>query len=232
MPARSASARIQEASFLVVESGRVRFFVRPRVDIEVPRSIDDVQRFVFTLAPRNQGQVRRLSIGKKRMPDDRLRERHWTYVDRVGSAAEVVSDLGPRRYTTKTHGLRHQAGLIEVASGTYAITLHRDHAHLMYELAQENDAMGPSDLLRQLGLAVRASYIAVVFNPESKWAARDREEERTPFSEPIDDGLKDKFDHRRYVPLDPFYLEHQGTELVLIGGGQSEDFSHASRTRS
>ena len=227
----SRSARgqtLEEASFLVIESGKIRFFVRPRVEVEAPTSLEDVQRFSFTLAPRNRGSVRRISVGKKRMPDPRVRERQWAYVDRVGSAAHVVSDLGPRRYTTKTRGVRNQPGVIEVARGTYAIATHRDHAHLLYELELENDAIAGM-LIRQLRLVPRASYIAAVFNPQAKWRVRDREEPETPFSEPsiLDDGLMDKFGKRRFTPLDPVFLEHEGTELVLIGGGQAAEDDEA-----
>ncbi len=215
---------LEEASFLVVESGKIAFFVRPRVEVEAPTCLEDVQRFSFTLAPRNRGAVRRVSVGKKRMPDARVRERQWAYVDRVGSAAHVVSDLGPRRYTTKTRGVRNQAGVIEVARGTYAIATHRDHAHLLYELEMENETVSPT-LVRQLRIVPRASYIAAVFNPESKWRVRDREQADVPFSEPplFDDRLMDKFGKRRFTPLDPVFLEHEGTELVLIGGGQQSE---------
>jgi hypothetical protein len=229
----TARPLLQEASFLVVESGRIRFFVRPRVEVEEPASLEDVQRFSFTLAPRNRGEVRRVSVGKKRMPDTRLRERQWAYVDRVGSAAHVVSDLGPRRYTTKTRGVRNQGGLIEIACGTYAIASHRDHVHLMYEL----DTAGPSTtdsgkLLGELRIAPRASYIAAVFNPESRWRVRERERLDEQSSEPLDDGLKDRFGKRRFTPLDPVFLDHEGTELVLIGGGMSESDHVTSWARS
>ena len=235
-PARVAprSARLEEASFLVVESGKIRFFVRPRVEVEAPTSLEDVQRFSFTLAPRNRGSVRRVTVGKKRMPDARVRERQWAYVDRVGSAAQVVSDLGPRRYTTKTRGVRNQPGVIEVARGTNAIATHRDHAHLLYELEMEDDSVS-STLIRQLRIVPRASYIAAVFNPEAKWRLRDREQPEVPFSEPapFDDGVMDKLGKRRFTPLDPIFLEHEGTELVLIGGGaEAESDEAASWARS
>lgn len=227
-PRPPRSQRLEEASFLVIESGKIRFFVRPRVEVEAPTTLEDVQRFSFTLAPRNRGSVRRISVGKKRMPDPRVRERQWAYVDRVGSAAHVVSDLGPRRYTTKTRGVRNQPGVVEVARGTYAIATHRDHAHLLYELETESDAVSGT-LLRQLRIVARASYIAAVFNPEAKWRLRDREEPEVPFSEPsvLDDRLMDKFGKRRFTPLDPVFLEHEGTELVLIGGGQSAEDDEA-----
>jgi hypothetical protein len=198
---------VQEASFRVSESGKIRFFVQP--EVERPATLEDVLRFSFTLAPRNGGLVRRVSIGEKRLPDARAREQKWAWVDRVGTAAHVVSDLGPRRYVTKTRGVRHRAGLLEVASGTYAITVHRDHVHLMFELAGRDPENAL--LLEQLGVGPRGSYVAAVFNPQARWTV-----------------AKDK---RRFVPLDPELLDHEGTELVLIGGDQAPwaDFASAER---
>jgi hypothetical protein len=220
----------EEPSFVVLESGRIRFYVRPRVEVLVPASFSDIQRFTFTLAPRNREVVRRVSVGKKRMPDDRIRERQWAWIDRVGPAAHIISDLGPKTYPTKTRGVRHQAGVIEVARGTYAITSHRDHTHLLYELessrtAEVNGAGGNDgvtiELLRQLRVVPRASYIAAVFNPESKWRTREPADADVPFREPsiYDDALMARFGKRRFAPLDPAFLEHEGAELVLIGGG-------------
>ncbi|HVH41835.1 MAG TPA: hypothetical protein VM925_05810 [Labilithrix sp.] len=224
---------IEEASFLVLESGRVSFFVRPRVEIEVPTSLEDVQRFSFTLTPRNRDLQRRISLGKKRLPDPHVRERQWAHVDRVASAAQIGSDLGPRRYTTKTRGLRNQSGVIEVACGTYALASHRDHAHLLYELELDSDAVSEG-LLRQLRIVPRASYVAAVLNPESKWRVRDREEtEDAPLSATsFERGGFDKSSQRRFTPLDPVFLDHEGTELVLVGGGQSRADQMATWARS
>lgn len=192
------NAPLEEASFRVVESGKVRFFVQPRVEIEAPTSIEDVQRFSFTLAPRNCRSARRVCVGRRRMPDPRIRERQWSYVDRVGC----------------NRGLRYQPGAIEVARGTYAIATHRDHAHLLYELDMTNDAVSVA-LLRQLRIVSRASYIAVVVNRESKWLG-NREPSHMPW---IDGAQMDEVAKHRFTPLDPVFLDHEGTELMLMGGG-------------
>lgn len=229
-------AQVEEAQLVVLESGKIRFFARPRVGIRKVTSLSDVQRFVFTLAPRNRSIVRRIAVGKKRMPDDQIRERQWAYVDRIGSKEDVISDLGPMTYSTKTRGVREQAEAVELARGTYAITAHRDHAHLLYELDRSNGAVaGP--FLRQLRIVPRASYIAAVFNPEATWRAlptkagrrgpgrddveRGGDDTQPPFREPslYDDQLADRFGKRRFAPLEPAFLDQEGTELVLIGGG-------------
>lgn len=246
---RPRTAQAEEAQLVVLEVGTIRFFARPRVDVPAPKSFGDVQRLSFTLAPRNRGIVRRLAVGKKRMPD--ARERQWAYVERVGSEADVTADLGATTYTTKTRGVRHQGEAIEVAHGTYAITAHRDHTHLLYELEPEQPP-GTSALRRQLRIAPRASYIAAVFNPErsryrrSRARARDGEREEgqeaeeaedraeeegePPFTEPsiYDDQLTDRFGKRRFAPLEPAFLDHEGAELVLIGGGASRVVENAA----
>jgi hypothetical protein len=215
--------RLEEASFVVLESGKIRFFATPRVDLRAPASLADVQRFVFTLAPRNRLLVRRIGVGRRRMPDDSVREREWAYVDRIGSAADVISDLGPRTYATKTRGVRRQAEAIELAYGSYAIATHRDHAHLLYELEAADDDRGA--LLRQLRVVPRGSYIVAAFNPEAKLRTREPSFERdgAPFSEPAlyDDELMARFGKRRFAPLEPALLDREGAELVLIGGGSS-----------
>ncbi|MBX3205045.1 MAG: hypothetical protein KF764_08240 [Labilithrix sp.] len=215
---------LEEASFLVVESGRIRFFVRPRVEAGVPLGVDDVECVSFTLTPRNRSVVRRVSLSERSLPDTRVRERRAAHVDHVGSAGPATARRGARPYARRARGAR-TAAAIEVASGTYAITSHRDHTHLMYELDGESAAISAT-LLRRLHILPRASYVAVVQNPESRWRLRDHvapvvsERPRRP-GRPEPRRVDDLGD-RRCTPLDPVFLDHEGTELVLIGGGQSE----------
>ncbi|MCW5836287.1 MAG: hypothetical protein KIS78_28055 [Labilithrix sp.] len=209
---------LEEASFLVVESGRIRFFVHPRFAAAAPTSLGDVERVSFTLAPRNRSVARRVSLSERQMPDDRGGERVTAHVDRVGAPEP---DAGPRR-SRRARGARERAGAIEVARGTYAITSHRDHAHLMYELDGES-AVSYAALLHLLRVAPRASYVALVQNPESRWRVRDREQGPAPSSGARPRGgsagrMDDDLDKRRFMPLDPVFLDHEGTELVLLGG--------------
>lgn len=241
---------VEEASFVVLESGRMRFFVRPRVDLAAAERPSDVQRLAFTLAPRNGALVRRIAVAKERMPGDGVRDRQWAWVDRIGSATEVTADLGPETYATRTRGVRRQYGAAEVAAGTYAIASHRDHVHLLYALEIDREA-GRATLLDQLCIVKRASYIAAVFNPasasvapaRSRWRSRSRPrfdadadgsrcapDDEPPFSEPsiLEDDLLDRFGDRRFAPLEPAFLDHEGAELLLIGGGQQRSSSSCS----
>lgn len=210
----------EEASIVVIESGKIQFYILPRVggDAASPVSLADVQSFSFTLTPRNRGEVRRLSMDDKRMPDARARERQWAHVDRVGASARVepASPDGRLRVEDEIEeNAGGASGMIEVARGTYAIASHRDHAHLMYQLEGESDAVSPS-LRRQLRVVSRASYVAAVRMSESAMTRRSGDNVRLsePPSRPRLDGRPSS---RQLTPLGPELLEREGAELVLIG---------------
>jgi hypothetical protein len=192
-----------------LERGEVRFYARPRVEHAAVETFEDVQRMFFVLQ-RADGTCRRVAVGRKRMP---ARERQWAYVDRVGSCfRDVLDDVGPETYATKTHGLRYQEGADEVARGRYVIASHGTHAHLEIELEGE-----VSVVRAELRLPRSATYIAAVMNPQ-RFADDDQ---HSMFSEPsiFPDELAAKFRGRRYAPLEPGFLDHEGAELILVGRG-------------
>jgi hypothetical protein len=192
-----------------LERGEIRFYARPRVERAAVESFDDVQRMFFVLR-REDGTCRRISVGKKRMP---ARERQWAYVDRVGASfRDVLEDVGPETYPTKTHGLRYQEGADEVARGRYVIASHGTHAHFDIELEGE-----VSSLRAELRLPRSATYIAAVMNPQ-RFAEDDPQ---SMFTEPslYPDELTARFRGRRYAALEPAFLDHEGAELVIVGLG-------------
>jgi hypothetical protein len=65
---------------VILESGEVHFFFRPRVEEEAPAGLGDVQQFLVALVPRGARRYRLLRIGRKRLPDVGTRERGWAYV--------------------------------------------------------------------------------------------------------------------------------------------------------
>jgi hypothetical protein len=152
------------------------------------RSFAEVQRFFVLLAPDGKPIVRRIAIGRKRMPDPTKHDKEWAYVDRIGeSFGELLRDVAGGGYETKTAGWRTQAGPSEIARGTYEIRPHDDHVHLDWVL---DDAPALDDLF----LAERGSMIAAVFNPEAKWRIErdgDPDGPREPSIYP--DDLQEKF---------------------------------------
>jgi hypothetical protein len=184
----------------LVERGAIAFLYRPRVETWAARDLDDVQRFFVLLAPRGaRGPlVRRVVVGRKRLPDTASHERFWAYVDRVGAhVRDVLSDVGAARYWTKTRGLRHQPGARAIGDGRYALSRHGTHVHLEYRLdrtARRGEVRG------ELRVVPRARYVVAVFS-----RSVPGEEER------------------RFVPLEPEHLDLLGAELVLVGAGAASD---------
>jgi hypothetical protein len=202
-----------------LERGRISFVVRPRVE-----GAPGVQRFALLLSPDENECHRRVVVGKKRMPAPGANEREWAYVDRLGrSSSELLADIGPLTYPTKTRGLRHQPGARVIARGNYGIIEHGEHTHITYALdpETETEALHEACNVRREG-----SVIAAVFNPLGKWSSpqptlphADDFEGVSPFREPsiYPDELQARFGDRRFAPLDPMFLDYEGAELVLIG---------------
>ncbi len=67
----------------LVEEGRVYFLYRPRVNVDHPTGVEDIQRFFMILAPtsRPKAPFRLLIIGKKRLPIADKHERFFGFVE-------------------------------------------------------------------------------------------------------------------------------------------------------
>jgi hypothetical protein len=223
-PEHASHDDVAETEKLVrlLERGSIAFVVRPRVE-----GAPGVQRFLFTLSPERGALHRRVHVGRKRMPAPGKSEREWAYVDKLARAQSgLIDDLGPSTYLTKTRGERHQPGAHVIARGRYAILEHGEHTHLTYTLDPDVEREPLHDALN---VAPAASLITAVFNPLASWRRRGArgspplpglpEEEASPFREPslYPDELQARFGRRRFAPLDPTFLDHEGAEIVLIG---------------
>ena len=212
-----------------LERGHIAFVARPRVE-----GTPGVQRFSLLLSPQDSKVHRRIIVGRRRMPDSGAGEREWAYVDAVtakGSRAELLADLGPRTYTTKTLGVRQHPGARVIAQGTYSIVEHDEHAHLTYALEPDTER---DPLHDALNVAREASMIVTVFNPLASWSARSAQlsfdygktttesGDAPPFREPsiYPDELQARFGDKRFLPLEPAFLDYVGAELEL---GSAED---------
>jgi hypothetical protein len=113
-----------------------------------------------------------------------------------------------------------------IAQGHYAIVEHDEHAHLTYALDPETHRDEVHDALN---VAREGAVIAAVFNPLARWSQTpaqqvlpfddDVDDAASPFAEPsiYPDELQARFGDKRFMPLDPAYLDYEGAELVLIG---------------
>jgi hypothetical protein len=198
------------------ERGDVYFFFRPKVERHAPRGERDVQRFLVVLAPDGRHLLRLVTVGRKRLPGaSTARGRNWGWVMKVGSSPEdVVEELRGYEYDTKTRGHRDQPAARPAGAGRYAIARHGAHAHLAYALAQP---AAPGRVQRDLGIEAAASFVVAVKNP---WWP-------TPPSSPaglspeaeafFPTDLQAGFRGRRWAPLEPAHLDHEGAEFVLVG---------------
>ena len=202
----------------VIEDGDIFLFFRPRVDRERPRSLDDVQRLLMVLRPWQDGRLRLLVVGRKRLPAITEHERFWAYVDAVATRPQDLrEELGSRTYWTRTRGVRTQPPARPAGEGAYLIARHDRHTHLAFALEQPAGSGGSGEVQRDLNVEPAASYVVAVRNPAVPMppAFRSRFATREPDVPP---ELRPRFGERRFVPLDPpELLDLPGIQLLLIG---------------
>ena len=199
----------------ILERGNIYFVYRPRVEQSRAEGLEDVQRFFMILSPHGKERYRLIVIGRKKLPEiEDRRERNWGFVQKVGRRPEDVEDeLDALTYETKTRGDRHLGPGRPAGEGVYAIVRHDDHTHLAYALELPEE---PGEVQQELNIESEASYIITVKNPEQPAppgvGLADTELVELPAH------LQQRFQGRRFVPVDPpDFLDHEGTELVLIG---------------
>ena len=99
------------------------------------------------------------------------------------------------------------------AEGIYDIVCHNGHTHIAYGLELPRK---PGAVQHELNIRAAASLIVTVKNPEADSPPQAGLPEYRKPDYPKD--LKEKFDRKRFVDLDPpEFLDYPGTELVLVG---------------
>lgn len=196
-----------------LEDGDIYFAYRPRVERREAHQLDDIQRLFVILQPSRPGVVRRLVIGRKRLPRPEEHERYWGFVDEVADRPEAVEDdLERQRYSTSTRGERQVAEARPAGEGRYSLVAHDDHTHLVYALELPRR---PGSVQAELDIQPEASYIVVAKNPEmpSRPGVGLSADRRTH----LPDRLQRRFDRLRFIPADADLLNQAGIEFVLIG---------------
>lgn len=199
----------------VLERGNVYFLYRPRVGKDEVEGPEDVQRFHMILDPHGKDLYRRMIIGRKRLPP--IRDgggKEWGFVEQVTRSKRRVSEgLAEETYTTKTRGEREVPAARPAAEGVYVIAKHDDHTHFAYALELPE---APGEVQKELQIHGEASHILTVKNPARGAppgvGLPDHEQADYPTA------LQDRFGGRRFAPADPpDFLDHEGTEFLLIG---------------
>jgi hypothetical protein len=210
----SRSAFANRAPARLRERGHIYFAYRPKIDVEAARGLEDVERFYVILSPQGRDSYRLLVVGQKRLPattgaDDR---KGWAFVERVSSDAEEIEDeLDPKNRLTLTRGLRHIPAGRPAGEGVYAIARHNNHTHLAY-LLELPAAPGP--VQQAFHIQSQAAYVVAVRNPRIDSASGLDPARRAKLPGP----LQKRFRGRHFIPLDPpSVLDHEGTEILLVG---------------
>jgi hypothetical protein len=205
----------------VLERGDVFFFYRPRVGVERVDGLEDVQRFFFVLAPDGSERHRRLIVGRKRLPDPGAHERVWAFVVEVGGAPDdLLDDIERKAYETRTRGLRVQPEARSAGEGRYLIADHDGrHTHLVHMLELPRE---PGEAQRLFNIRREASFVVAVRNPDAPAPpGSGLPPRRRPELPP---ELLERFRDRRFAPLEPpAFLDHTGTEIVLIGAAEDAE---------
>lgn len=202
-----------------LEKGDIYFFYRPRVDYrpqfeeKEPKGLSDVQRFYMVLSTGDK--YRLLVIGNKKLPEPEAggQRPYWGFVDMVRQDPKAITDeLNAAQYRTKTRGRRHQPAARPAGEGVYEILRHGDHTHLVFKLELPEE---PGPVQKTFHLEPEASYIISVKNPQlgGPQAAGLPGEDEVEFPK----NLTDVFQGHRFANVDPpEFLDHEGTEFVLI----------------
>jgi hypothetical protein len=198
----------------ILEDGDIYFLYRPRVDDEEVESPDEVQRLLIVLHSWPGKRLRLLIAGRKRLPKMADHKRSWWFVFKVASRPEELREaLDRRTYQTRTRGERVQPPARPAGEGAYVIARHDDHTHLAYKLELPREL---GQVQRELNIEPEASYVINVKNPEVPSPPGIGRPGTGRPDLPRD--LLDRFDGRRFIPLDPpDFLNYPGIELVLIG---------------
>jgi len=210
----------------LLESGSVYFLYQPKVGLSAVSRYDDVQRFYVLLQPQKatvQSQQpqsskdsslnRVLVFSRKTLPDSNKSSKCWAFIDKASAnIQDLVPIFGERVKITKTRGDRKTDACRILAKGSYAICMHDDHTHWLYNLDSP-----PGEAQAAFNIKPNSQYIVTVRNPASE-NPPDSGLQRSAMRAAYPEGLQQLFGDRKYSILSPVdFLNYAGCELVLLG---------------
>ena len=195
-------------SVRVLEEGNIYFAYRPKVDADVVREFDDVQRLFMVLQP-EQYKFRLIVVGRKKLPKPGPYQRFWGVVDTVSEDAEPIKkEFAAYEYQTKTRGVRQQKAVEMFAQGSYALYVHDDHSHLGFFVRKSAADLG-------FNIPTHGDYIVTAKNPMMAappfaGGAYSGEADYPPH-------LRHRFGGYRFMPLGSAeLLDYRDAQIVLI----------------
>jgi len=209
-------------SAAILEKGIIYFFFRGRVEVEDPRSIEDIARSYIVLRPFPfdvkagtnaldfSNKARLLVLPKKMLP-----KKHGTgflaIVEKSASMQDLRQEFSSSEYVTKASGTRHVPAATPVAEGVYTIISKSQRSHLVYQITFPSIG----EVQRDFGLFEKGSYIVSAKNPKFPGPSN------MPVAHPplYPESIQMKFRGLRWIPLTPKLLDYTNTQLLLIGEG-------------
>jgi len=203
--------RALEQQVEVLEEGNVSILYRPRVEHDEVESLADVQRLLILLSPSDRRHQRVIAAGRKR-----LRDRFWGFIDVVDDPLHIAATLDAHTYLTKTRGARYLPAARIAADGTYSLTAHEEHTHFEFTAALHEE--------REIDVETSVDFVVRAANPDpAAWGlveAPPLQEELFPEYEVHVEvparRFADRFQGRRYIPLERDMLDMPGVELIFI----------------
>ncbi|RMJ19774.1 hypothetical protein CDV36_000547 [Fusarium kuroshium] len=207
----------------ILEKGIIYFFMRGRVNIQDPESVQDIARSHILLRPiandarlgegtlADVGNTRLLALPKKTLPVSG-RDRFMVFVENSGASYDEIKKefLAGSEYDTKTAGTRRTPAATPIGEGVYAITSTGQDSHLAYLLTLPEKL---DEVQKELGLKKEGSFILSTKNPQHSGPANTQLPEGPDFPEEI----IDEFRTLRWMPSKPAHLDYVNAQLLLIG---------------
>ncbi|CAG9947810.1 unnamed protein product [Clonostachys rosea f. rosea IK726] len=207
----------------IQEKGIIYFFIRGRVNIDDPKTVDDVARTFILLRPIEKdaklgdgpiGDARNnrlLALPKKKLPRSG-KDRFMIFVEKSNASFKNLkkSFLAGADYETKTAGTRHTPAATPVGEGVYALTSTGRESHLVYMLTIPEKL---DSAQKDLGIKEKGSFIISTKNPNYGGPASARLPENPKFPKKV----IDEFRSLRWLPSKPIHLDYPNAQLLLVG---------------
>jgi len=224
----------------IVEKGHIYFFYRPKVQITEVKGFDDVQKLYILLCPTDHSDTskigdvkpsdtekrkqkklpnRLITIPKKKLPSATTHAKFWGFVSKVDFDIEKIHHvLDEEHHHTETRGERTTGASRPAGEGFYSLVHHasksKAHTHLVYALEVPN-LLG--EVQKAFNIEKEGSMVLSVKNPKkpapegaphlSGQAHLSKEEQK-------------EFHGRKFTSGEPTFLDHEGTELIIIGASK------------
>ncbi|KAI1140072.1 hypothetical protein F5Y05DRAFT_424008 [Hypoxylon sp. FL0543] len=207
----------------ILEKGIIYFFIRGRVGIDEPSSVDDIRRSYIVLRPiakdaklgegtlDDAGNSRLIAVPKKVLPSSG-RDRWIAFVEKSHTSFKTLKDefISASDYTTKTAGVRHNPAAAPVAEGVYAITSTGRESHLAYMITLPEEL---GEVQKEIGLKDKGSFIISTRNPNYEAPKGTA----LPKGPEYPKEVLDEFRALRWVATQPKHLDFPNTQFLLIG---------------